>query len=773
MLDKKLLTLVGAVGGANVLITILASLVVGTTVVGPVGPSGSNGEIGTSGSNGEVGASGQNGQTPYIGENGNWWIGSSDTGVSAGGTTNPVDEDFVKDEYNLLTDSLAVEPLAAFSMDTTWNDEIATTFTHVSTQEQLLAMESGGAYILMQDIVLTSSWTPLGLGSPMTVQLDGNGFSIIDLVLYSDESNPVGLFSSLNESIIFDLTFENADIDRTNSVSDTGILAGAISESWIRNIVIEDSNVNGNSQTGLVAGYISDSELSDIVLNNNTLTATSNTGGITNLLTSSKVRNVTVDNLTFAPNFVLANEIEGLTDRYHVGGLFGTIGMNIQISNVSIDELSMDFVNNSYYLSNSNSVKEVGGMIGKVDGQSNYDSIIHLENIVIEDADILARGDVGGLIGYVDSASLVLNDVQLLSASNIYAGSLLDAEDTVDVENLTATNMDFLGTNVGGLIGKTDDTGVLIMDAFTDANIVGSGYVGGFIGFADAEQDEQDFIYIKNSLSSNNITLTNNYGGGFVGRADNLEYVIVENAGNHSEVFGYNTFSTNYANDVGGFFGSLYEIDLFALISNAYNQGDVIGSNDVGGFVGYNEIEGLDDDSLSNGGLILYNTYNSGNISGFEDVGGFVGEQYEQTNILEIYNSFQAGTLYVGEGGTPDFSSEDYGGFIGDNNDSNSKINIFNSFYLAGIDNEENVLFPIGYDNSNSLSGGNGLPTTGFINILISGANGEGNSFALTSMDIFEGENNFYFEDLWDFEEAWTFEGYIEGFPTLIHTFDF
>jgi hypothetical protein len=40
-------------------------------------------------------------------------------------------------------------------------------------------------------------------------------------------------------------------------------------------------------------------------------------------------------------------------------------------------------------------------------------------------------------------------------------------------------------------------------------------------------------------------------------------------------------------------------------------------------------------------------------------------------------------------------------------------------------------------------------------------------------MDIFEGENNFYFEDLWDLEEAWTFEGYIEGFPTLIHTFDF
>jgi hypothetical protein len=769
VLDKKLLTLVGSVGGANVLITILASLLVGTTVVGPVGPSGSNGEIGASGSNGQVGASGQNGQTPYIGENGNWWIGSSDTGVSAGGTTNPVDESFVKDEYNLLTDSLAVEPLAPFSMDTAWNVWINPTFTPVSNQDQLLAMVDGGSYILSQDIVLTSLWTPLGLGSQMSVQLDGNGFSIIDLVIDSTESNPVGLFSSLDDSIIFDLTFENADIDRTNTISDTGILAGAISNSWLKNIVIEDSNVNGIRETGLVAGSISDSELSDIFLNQNTLTATSNSGGISKLLTSSKVRNVNVFNLDFEPNFILSRDTEGLSDQSDLGGLFGTIGMNTQISNVSIDDLFMDFVNDSYYVG-QNLVNKVGGLIGKVDGQTNYDSITHLENIVIEYAFISANSQVGGIIGYVDSASLVLNDVQLFAPSTVYAGYLNDAEDVVNVNNLTATNMESLGSYVGGLIGQTDGTGVLIMDAFTDANLVGSSYVGGFIGFADGEQDEDEFVYIKNSLSNNNIRLTTDYGGGFVGRADNLEYVIVENAGNHSEVLGYNYFSENFASDVGGFFGTLYEIDLFALISNAYNQGDVIGSNNVGGFVGYNEIEGLDDSSLSNGGLILYNTYNSGNISGSDDVGGFVGEQYDQTNILEIYNSFQAGTLYVGEGGTPDFSSEDYGGFIGDNDASRSEINIFNSFYLAAIDDEENVLFPIGYDGSNSFSS---LPTTGFINILISGANGEGNSFALNSMDIFEGENNFYFEDLWDFEEAWTFEGNIEGFPTLIHTFDF
>ena len=32
------------------------------------------------------GADGQDGKTPFIGENGNWWIGDTDTGVSATGS---------------------------------------------------------------------------------------------------------------------------------------------------------------------------------------------------------------------------------------------------------------------------------------------------------------------------------------------------------------------------------------------------------------------------------------------------------------------------------------------------------------------------------------------------------------------------------------------------------------------------------------------------------------------------------------------------------------
>lgn len=38
------------------------------------------------GPKGNTGAAGKDGTTPHIGENGNWWIGNTDTGVSAGGS---------------------------------------------------------------------------------------------------------------------------------------------------------------------------------------------------------------------------------------------------------------------------------------------------------------------------------------------------------------------------------------------------------------------------------------------------------------------------------------------------------------------------------------------------------------------------------------------------------------------------------------------------------------------------------------------------------------
>lgn len=54
---------------------------------GPIGPRGETGERGPKGETGGKGAAGKDGTTPHIGSNGNWYIGDTDTGVSAGGAS--------------------------------------------------------------------------------------------------------------------------------------------------------------------------------------------------------------------------------------------------------------------------------------------------------------------------------------------------------------------------------------------------------------------------------------------------------------------------------------------------------------------------------------------------------------------------------------------------------------------------------------------------------------------------------------------------------------
>ena len=52
---------------------------------GATGAKGDPGDPGAKGDPGEPGAAGKDGTTPHIGANGNWYIGDTDTGVSAEG----------------------------------------------------------------------------------------------------------------------------------------------------------------------------------------------------------------------------------------------------------------------------------------------------------------------------------------------------------------------------------------------------------------------------------------------------------------------------------------------------------------------------------------------------------------------------------------------------------------------------------------------------------------------------------------------------------------
>jgi hypothetical protein len=774
MIDKKLLTLVGAVGGTNLLVTILTAFLVTGGVAGPAGSQGLPGSNGLPGSSGQPGTNGTNGQSPYIGNNGNWWIGSSDTGVSAGGIDVVENENFIVKQYDLLTDSITLTELQPLTMDTEWETRIREDFIPLTSQEDLQGMVDGGAYILANDITLTEPWTPLSYeGDPLSIHLDGNGHTISGLIINGDgvSQSPVGFFSRLSDSIIFDLTFDTPVVNKPQVYAQAGVLAGQIETSWLKNITIQGGEVNGVKELGMLAGRIGTSEVQGIDLIDNTLTAISYTGALAYNVFASLVHDVLVSNLTFEPNFAAAFAISLFDFQGDVGGLIG-LAQSVELQNITVTNTMIDLVNGSYTNDYRYNVERIGGVVGRANGNDNHDTnFLRFNNIFVNNTTIL--GDtIGGIIGKLENAAIMLTNVNVIS-SNLYAGILGGASDTVDLENLTETNFSNLSSQVGGFIGVVDDSGVLIMDTYVNATLIGQDYIGGYIGEYSGDDNEHEFTYFKNAVSDSTIVVKDYSGGGFAGYLGNIKYVIFENSANLSNVDSLLTNSP--ASSVGGFVGELYEIDSFVLVSNSYNTGNVVGSYQVGGFFGYNEIEGLDNDGLENGGLILYNVYNIGDVYGNEDVGGFVGEQYDQENIMEFHNAIQAGQFYTADGLTPDFSSNEYGAFVGENTSGNSIIRNFNSFYLEQQDENDAFIPTIADDGSSSFNqGGNngsGLPMTGFITLLTSGSMGESGDGSVTDLDAFTDENEFYFDGIWNFEEAWTFDFTQDGFPTLIHSY--
>lgn len=80
---------------------------------GDTGEKGAPGAPGAAGADGQNGVDGQNGAdgiTPHIGENGNWWIGNTDTGVSAGGSGE--DWEQIIDKFYDFTESGNVQYLS-------------------------------------------------------------------------------------------------------------------------------------------------------------------------------------------------------------------------------------------------------------------------------------------------------------------------------------------------------------------------------------------------------------------------------------------------------------------------------------------------------------------------------------------------------------------------------------------------------------------------------------------------------------------------------------
>ncbi len=225
--------------------------------------------------------------------------------------------------------------------------------------------------------------------------------------------------------------------------------------------------------------------------------------------------------------FALANNIDASGTTY-TSSLVGTLtdngeftGLGHTISNLTINAPNSDNV----------------GLFSNLRFGAVMD--VHLVN-----ANITGKNNVGGIVGNVDTGSIVLKS----SSSGTINGA----------------------DNVGGLVGAITNQGI-VMSSYTGGQVSGKNSVGGLVGKADG------FVRISYSSSA----VTGGQGGTGVGG------LIGYNSGEVTQT--YATGSVTGDVGVGGLVG-INDKEIWdrtkALISGSYAVGRVTGTTAVGGLVG-------------------------------------------------------------------------------------------------------------------------------------------------------------------------------------------
>lgn len=129
----------------------------------------------------------------------------------------------------------------------------APTQTEITDEAGLKAIANNldGNYILMNDIVLTEDWIPIGNdNNPFTGIFDGNGKIIKNLKYNKADADRVGLFGLAEVAIIKRVGLENVSIIGRN---DVGALAGRVRGAIIDQCYVT-GYVEGNDHVGSIVG---------------------------------------------------------------------------------------------------------------------------------------------------------------------------------------------------------------------------------------------------------------------------------------------------------------------------------------------------------------------------------------------------------------------------------------------------------------------------------------------------------------------------------------
>jgi hypothetical protein len=317
-----------------------------------------------------------------------------------------------------------------------------------------------------------------------------------------------------------------------------------------------------------------------------------------------------------------------VTGEYYVGGLvgsnnYGTIIASWNAGNVLSNRMagglvafnSNGSIQDCHNEGNVSCPSDAGGLV------SSSTSLTISNCYNTGNVNCSGYGKTGGLVGYsyLDTITNCYNTGKV-TASYSDTGGLLGQVRESTMQACYNTG-DVTGADyTGGLAGRYYSL-VTLSDCYNTGKVTGAGYTGGLVGQVDSS--------ISNCYNTGNVTGATPTGG----LAGSL---YLRGTLNNC----YNTGKVTGATSTGGLAGSISSNGT-ASFGNSYNTGEVSGVKWVGGLLG----------SISNG-VTVSNCYSIGTTTGTENAGGLIGRNYlDGGEIIDSYWDIEKSGQTTSEGG--------------------------------------------------------------------------------------------------------------------------
>ncbi len=537
-----------------------------------------------------------------------------------------VERDSVIDDTSLITDDVMIdEDKADDAIITEGNDQstnsvAADNATTISTAADLIAIgDTSGDYILAADIDMTgyTTWTPIGStnGTSYSGIFDGNGHTITFGDVSGTDFEYYGLFGYVKNSTIKDL-----------------------------NVVI---NVTGGKTVGCIAGRTDNTNIIACSSSGN-ITGSGDVGGLVGYFYNSLIQNCySKTNVTGTGS----NSGDG------VGGLVGE-----QYAYGSQSRITTSYVAGK--IEKPNNGGGIGGIVGT---QGSWNSGSYPVVACFFDAEKTGTSDT--CKGFGVTTSELQNTGTLIGwdFTNIWG---IDSSKNGGYPYLkVGTYQKF---NLSGT-GKNDNP--YIVTSAEELAAIARGEIGND-NFTACYKLANDIELTGNYWTPIGGNGMNNFSGTFDGDGHTISGVKINYSGYEYEgLFGVVSGTIKNLDVVadiqnGLTVGALAGRTEGATISSCSSSGEVKGSYDVGGLIGY----------FYNSAI--QNSYSVADVTGTgtgsgDGVGGLVGEQYAYGNKCKIITSYTAGRVKS--------NSNASGGIVGTQGSWNSGQNIIlDSYFSAG-----------------------------------------------------------------------------------------